>query len=79
MSLTNTSLDNPEKVTVDLAGLGLKLAGGEILTAASVNDYNDFGQPEKVTLKPFKDFKTSKSDITAKLPSKSIVNLSIPL
>ena len=77
VSLTNTSLDNPEKVTVDLAGLGLKLAGGEILTAASVNDYNDFGQPEKVTLKPFSGARVAKGALTVDMPAMSVVTLTL--
>ena len=77
VSLTNTSLDNPEKVTVDLAGLGLKLAGGEILTAASGNDYNDFGQPEKVTLKPFSGARVAKGALTVDMPAMSVVTLTL--
>ena len=79
VTLTNIDLNEPAEITIPLDRARKDKITGEILTAANIDDYNDFGQDEKVTLKPFKDFKTSKSDITVKLPSKSIVNLSIPL
>ena len=78
LSLVNTDLKNETKVTVDLAGVSAKKISGEILTASSMNDYNDFGQPEKVTLKGFtKGYQVKDGKLTVTLPAKSIVTLSL--
>lgn len=78
ISLVNTDLNEEAKVTVDLAGVSAKKVSGEILTAASMNDYNDFGQPEKVTLKSFdKGWQVNGGKMTVTLPAKSIVTLSL--
>ena len=78
LSLVNTDLNNESKVTVDLSGISAKKISGEILTAASMNDYNDFGQPEKVTLKGFsKGYQVKDGKLTVTLPAKSIVTLSL--
>lgn len=74
----NTDLQNESKITIDLAGISAKKVSGEILTAASMNDYNDFGQPEKVTLKPFKNgWQVKDGKLTVSMPAKSIVTLSL--
>lgn len=79
LSLVNTDLNEPVTISVALNGVPAKKVAGEILTAASMNDYNDFGQPEKVTLKPFssKSWKVSGDRLTVTLPAKSIVTLSL--
>ncbi len=77
LSLSNTSLDKANKVSVDLGDLKLKVAGGQILTAASVNDYNDFGQPEKVSLKEFKGANVKRGVLTVDMPAMSIVTLTL--
>lgn len=77
LSLTNTSLEHGDEVTVDLAGIKAKVQGGEILTAASMRDYNDFGQPEKVTLKAFKDARIKDGKLIVKMPAMSIVTLQL--
>ncbi|MBJ2166605.1 MAG: alpha-N-arabinofuranosidase [Muribaculaceae bacterium] len=77
ISLTNTSLEKGNKVSVNLADLKLKVQGAQILTAASVNDYNDFGQPEKVTLKEFKGARVNKGVLTVDMPAMSIVSVTL--
>lgn len=77
ISLTNTSLEKGNKVSVNLADLKLKVQGAQILTAASVNDYNDFGQPEKVTLKEFKGARVNKGVLTVDMPAMSIVSITL--
>ncbi|MDE6498409.1 MAG: alpha-N-arabinofuranosidase [Muribaculaceae bacterium] len=77
ISLTNTSLEKGNDVAVDLAALKLKVQGAEILTAASVNDYNDFGKPEAVTLKSFKDAKIKDGKLNVSMPPMSIVTISL--
>ncbi len=79
LSLVNTDLDRQVEVTVNLAGTPCRKISGEILTAESINDFNDFGQPEKVTLKEFdtKNCRTVAGKLIVTLPAKSIVTLSL--
>ena len=78
VSLTNLSLDNPMDVEIPTDGKARNI-DGSILSAASINDYNDFGQPEKITLKPFKSTKILKDGIKLTLPAKSIVTLTFEI
>ena len=77
ISLTNTSLEKANEVAVDLASLKLKVRGAQILTAASVNAYNDFGTPDAVTLKAFKDAKVKDGKLLVSMPPMSIVTISM--
>lgn len=61
VSLTNLDLDKPMEVELNTGIAKVKMIGGEILTCKNITDYNDFGQPEKVTLKEFKDAKAGKT------------------
>ncbi len=79
ITLTNIDLNEPAEVTIPLDRARKDKITGVILTAASIDDYNDFGQAEKVKLKSFSGYKAGKSGLTVNLPSKSIVSLSIPL
>lgn len=81
LSLVNTDLKEDVTITVMLNGIPSKKISGEILTAANMNDYNDFGQPEKVSTKPFssKSWKASADRLTVTLPAKSIVTLSLSM
>ena len=54
-----------------------KVVKAEILTAADIHDYNNFGEPEKVTLKPFDDASIADGTLTVALPAKSIVTLTL--
>ncbi|WP_290121282.1 alpha-L-arabinofuranosidase C-terminal domain-containing protein [uncultured Duncaniella sp.] len=80
ITLTNIDLDNPAEITIPL-GNDVKASGikGEILTAGNIDDYNDFGSAEKVTLKQFDKVKYSKGALTLTLPAKSIVSLSMKI
>ena len=49
----------------------------EIITAPAMNDYNDFGKPEKVNIQAFSGYKLDKSVLKVSLPSKSVVTLEI--
>lgn len=78
VSLTNLDLDKPMEVELNTGMAKVKIIGGEILTCKNITDYNDFGQPEKVTLKEFKDAKAGKNGIVkVKLPAKSIVTFTM--
>ena len=77
ISLTNIDLTKPCEVEIPLKDIKFSKVSGEILTAADIHDYNDFGAPEKVTLKPFDKAKVSKDVLRLTLPAKSIVTISL--
>ena len=77
VSLTNVSIDKEKEITVNLEGYKAKSVSGQILTAKSVADYNDFENPNRVAPTVFKDAKLKKDALTVKMPARSIVVLSI--
>jgi len=75
LSITFCNL-NPEKpVSVDctFTGQDFTSASGQIITGKNMNDYNDFGKDETVTLKSFDVKKPKNGKLTLDLPSKSVV------
>ena len=78
VSLTNLDLDKAMEVEIPTDGKARNIEGS-ILSASSIDDYNDFGQPEKVTLKPFAGAKAVKGSLKLTLPAKSIVTLSFEI
>lgn len=78
ISLTNVDLDETQPIEIALpASMKNAKVSGEILTCANIADYNNFGQPEKVSLKPFNGVKVSNGKLTLTMPSKSIITLSV--
>ena len=79
LSLVNTDLDKTVEISVKLNGVAAKKISGEILSAANIQDYNDVGQPEKVTIKNFdsKNYKVKDGVLTVTMPAKSILTLSL--
>lgn len=77
ISLINTNLSEPASISVNLKGVSAKDISSEILRAASINDYNDFGQPEKVSPATFapNNYKLEGDKLTITLPEASIVTL----
>jgi alpha-N-arabinofuranosidase len=78
VSLCNLNPSNQVKVNVELRGADkLTKVKGEVITAPAMNDYNDFGKPEKVNIKAFSDYKLDKNILKVSLPAKSVVTLEI--
>lgn len=78
ISLANIDLDNAQNISIDLSKLTIgKTITGQILTAKTISDYNNFDTPNNVQLANFKDFKLNKNILTLKIPAKAIVNLEI--
>lgn len=50
---------------------------GEMVTAAQMNAYNDFGKPEAVSIMPFKKFTIKPTGLSVELPAKSVVMLEV--
>ena len=77
ITLANFDVDKPQTVTINLDGLNVKNIDGKLLTAKSIDSYNDFNNTDEVKMVAFKDAKVSKGVMTVKMPSKSIVSLQL--
>ena len=66
-----------QQVVCTVHGKAVGKVTDQVITADKMNDFNDFGQAEKVSLRKFADFKVQKNEITVTMPSKSIVMLEI--
>jgi len=77
LSVTNASPDKTETITVNINGLTVKNAEGEILQGKEMGSYNSFQKPEEVKPAPFKGAKVKKGVLTLTLPAHSIVTLTL--
>ncbi|MBK8947156.1 MAG: alpha-N-arabinofuranosidase [Ignavibacteriae bacterium] len=78
ISLANVNPHKDLDVEIDLRGiLNSKKAKGEIINSENMNDYNDFGQAEKVNIKSFSNFKLADNKLIVNLPAKSVVTINI--
>ncbi|MGQ8338373.1 alpha-N-arabinofuranosidase [Sunxiuqinia sp. A32] len=73
ITLCNLNPNKEEEIEINLGSLNVSNSSGQIVTASNMNDYNDFGQEEKVTLKSFDVNNPKKGKLAIKLPSKSVV------
>ena len=73
ITLCNLNPNQPESIDITLTGQHVSSASGQIVTAKNMNDYNDFGKEEKVTLKTFDVKKPKDGKLTVVLPAKSVV------
>jgi alpha-N-arabinofuranosidase len=77
VSLTNIDLKNEQKVCLDLRGVSVKPAGGQIITSGKMGDHNTFDGGDKVTVKDFSSAKTEGGKITVVLPPMSVVTVAL--
>jgi alpha-L-arabinofuranosidase len=77
ISLANLDPSKAQDLTCELKGAAGSKVSGEIITAATVNAYNDFGKPEEVNIKPFKGAHLKNGILTVSLPAKSIVTVEV--
>ena len=78
ISLANVNPNKDIIVDIDLRGIAnFANVKGEIITSEKMNDYNDFGKPEKVNIKSFSNFKLENKKLTVTLPSKSVVTINL--
>lgn len=73
ITFCNLNPDKDENISIALGDAEYASASGQIITAPHMNDYNDFGQDEKVTMKSFDVKKPKDGKLTVDLPSKSVV------
>ena len=77
VSLANLHPTKAQEVRCELKGTTGSNVSGEIITAATINAYNDFGKPEAVNIKPFTGAQLRNGMLTVSLPAKSIVTLEV--
>lgn len=78
VSLTNTDLKNPCEVEIPLNKIkASKVLNADILTSKDARDYNDFDNPNKVTIKKFDGAKISKGMLKVTLPAMSIATITL--
>ena len=77
ISLANLDPTKAQEVRCELKGATGSKVTGEIITAAAMNAYNDFGKAESVDIKPFTDARLSNGILTVVLPAKSVVTLEV--
>ena len=78
VSLTNIDMHKDRSIEIDLRGSDiLSNAVGEIITAPNENDYNDFGQTEKVNIQKFSSFTFQNNILKINLPAKSVVTIEL--
>lgn len=73
ITLCNLNPNEAESMAIDLSGMEFNSASGEIITGKNMNDYNDFGQNEKVNLQNFDVKKPKDGKLSIDLPAKSVV------
>ena len=77
ISIANLQPAKAENVRCELKGVTATHVAGEIITAAAMNAYNDFGKPEAVNIRTFTGAQIHAGALTVELPAKSIVTLEL--
>ena len=77
ISLANLDPAKTQNLRCELKGTSGSKVSGEIITAAAMNAYNDFGKPESVNMKPFTAAELQNGVLTLSLPAKSVVTLEV--
>ena len=77
LSIVNIDPKNSMQVECELRGIAAKAVSGRILTAAAINSYNSFEQPEHVQSTSFKDISIKNNKLHVAMPAKSIVVLRV--
>lgn len=77
ISAANLHPTKSQKLSCELKGTTGSAISGEIITAETINAFNDFGKAEDVRIQEFKGAKLQKGILTVTLPAKSIVTLEV--
>ncbi|WP_394706712.1 alpha-N-arabinofuranosidase [uncultured Draconibacterium sp.] len=73
ITLCNLNPNESENVELSLPGSEISTSNAQIITSKSINDFNDFGKNETVSLKEFNVPKPKDGKLTFELPAKSVV------
>src|SRR5699024_4798864 len=77
ITLVNVSKDEDAEFTLDVRGLDISTIKGRVLTAGELDAHNTFDNPENVKPEEFTSFQNSDGELAVKMPSKSVVLLTI--
>ncbi len=77
VALANADPDNPETVTVKLAGVAASGVTGQIITAPDMHAFNSFDRPDAVRPATFDGARIAGDTLTVTLPAKSVVVLGL--
>ena len=78
ITISNLDAGQAQDVEIDLRGADVEeVSNGRILTAEKVNSYNTFDNPDAVTPAGFEDYEFDGGNLSMKLPSKSVVLLTL--
>jgi alpha-N-arabinofuranosidase len=80
MHLTITNLDPNKGTSVECIVEGkasVEVTNIEMITAGSMNAFNDFGTPEAVNIRPFDDVFEEANKLTINIPPKSIIQIAM--
>jgi alpha-N-arabinofuranosidase len=77
ISIANLHAAKAQDLKCELKGTAGSKVSGEIITAATMNAWNDFGRPEGVNVQPFKGAQLKDGMLTLSLPPKSVVTLEV--
>lgn len=77
VALSNLDPNQPNTVTVKLAGISPTGVSGRLLTAPAINSHNTFDAPDAVRPVPFSGAQIKDGALTVTLPAKSVVVLAL--
>ena len=77
ISIANLHAAKAQDLKCELKGTAGSKVSGEIITAATMNAWNDFGRPEGVNVQPFKGAQLKDGMLTLSLPPRSVVTLEV--
>ena len=77
ISLTNIDYTKPHEVIINLRGESFNKITGQILTAAKINDFNSFEQPNKIAIKDFSTAKLENGTLKLSIPAYSVVQIKV--
>jgi alpha-N-arabinofuranosidase len=77
ISIANLDPTKGKNLNCEVRGASIKKVTGEIITADTMNAYNDFGRPEEVRIRPFSGVQLQKGILNVNLPAKSVVMLEL--
>jgi len=77
ISAANLHPTKAQTLRCELRGSAASKVNGEIITAETINAYNDFGKPETVNIRPFTGAQVQKGMLTVTLPARSVVTLEV--
>jgi alpha-N-arabinofuranosidase len=78
LTLANLNPNSGTNIECIISGKeSIEVTGVEIITAGSMNAFNDFGEQEAVSIRPFDDVFAEENKLTINMPPRSIIQISM--